>query len=227
MDVVLAELDRAFGVGVGRTAAIAGCSPHCFSAAELERLSGPLDRIPERELSRAVFKWGTTLDASVGWLRWVSPRLLRGVVEKSSDAELVGCRMFVADWRSWPEAAAIEGFCAGYWRAALSGAGCSAVDALSFLVALTGAVEPWLRIWTEDAGPVADGHFRELWQRWAMEILGGELDVCVYRDGPNIAPALAAWVLAEAPARIRRGALDPGGEWLLAQLPLPPESRWR
>ncbi|MEV6275453.1 hypothetical protein [Nocardia sp. NPDC051832] len=206
---MVGELERAFGGRAGRIGVVEGCS-HCFSAGELERLSGAVDRISERELSRAVFKWGNTLDGSVEWMRWVAPRLLRGVAEGGSsfDPGLVGCRLFAAGWLEWPEAGAIRAFCESYWREVLSDPDYSVTRELCFLVPLADAVEPWLRIWSQVSGPVADRHFRELWQEWANEVLAGRLEVSCYREGPNIAPALADWIIAEAPKRIRAGDLE-------------------
>ncbi|MFC9897355.1 hypothetical protein ACFVMC_27010 [Nocardia sp. NPDC127579] len=199
MEAALTALDRAFGRRTGRTRPIEGCS-HCFSAEELRRLSGPLDAIPDSELFHAVFSWGSTLDDSVPWLRWIAPRLLRAVAEGGSalDPEMVGCRLYAARWRDWPEAEAIRVFCETLWREALSDAEGAPRLELCFLVPLTDTVEPWLAIWSQTSGAVADQHFRELWQAWGTAILAGRLDVCCYREGPNIAPVLRDWVLAES-----------------------------
>ncbi|GAB2678061.1 hypothetical protein GCM10027088_67000 [Nocardia goodfellowii] len=195
---------------------------------ELERLSGPVEEIAERELLRAVWKWGSTFDGGGEWMRWVAPRLLRWVGEDGAwiDGELVGCRLFAAGWREWAEAGVIEKFCEALWRETLAGSDRSVPVVLSFLVSLTDAVEPWLDVWSRTSGAAADRHFRELWREWGQQLLGGRLEVCCYREGPNIAPVLADWVIAEAPRRIRDGDLDEVSAWMLEQLPLPPDRRW-
>jgi len=228
----LDQIDRAFGPRIGRTAPVEACS-HCFTEDELAELSGPPALISEDNLFHAVFSWGSTLDDSVAWLRWVTPRLMRDMVldGRLLDDEMLGVRLNKAGWREWPESErqAIEALCSALWRLTLA----SPVDewtvtgALAFLVPLTRDVEPWLRIWTETPGRPADLKVAELWREWGDRILAGELDISVYAEGPNIAPDLADWLLRHGTARVAEGDLDELAAWSLAQLPLPEEERWR
>ncbi|MEY9928422.1 hypothetical protein ABH926_003061 [Catenulispora sp. GP43] len=225
-------IDRAFGPRTGRTAPVDGCR-HCYTEEELARLSGPAGQIAEAELFDAVFSWGNTLDDSVAWLRWVTPRLMRDMMETGQllDDEMVAVRLHKAEWREWPpaERQAIETLCSAWWRTALAGP----VDewpvtgALAFLVPLTREIAPWLEIWTRTPGRSADLQVAELWREWGQQILAGELDISVYVDGPNIAPDLADWLLRHGAARLADGDLDELSAWSLAQLPLPAEERWR
>jgi hypothetical protein len=235
MDTVaeaLDEVDRAFGRRTGRTAAVDGCRRCCFTGAELDALSGPVAAIGDPALFHAVFSWGNTLDRSVEWLRWVTPRLLRGMAEgQLIDDEMLACRLSAAGWREWPDAErdAIEALCAAYWRATLTNQAeeCSATGALRFLVPLTGEIAPWLEIWSGTSGRGADLQIARLWREWGQDILAGELDVAVYAQGPNIAPELAAWLIGHGAPRLAEGDLDELSAWSLAQLALPPEHRWR
>jgi hypothetical protein len=228
----LDQLDSAFGPRAGRTQPIEGCL-HCFTPSALDVLSGPVDCIDGADLVRALSKWGGTLDASVAWMRWVAPRLLRGVVEGTqADGELVAARLHAAGWAEWPdpEHQAVEALCVAWWRAVLSGGidGASAVTALSFLVPLTGAVVPWLEIWSATPGRFADQQAGELWREWGYPVLDDELRVAIYAEGPNIAPDLAAWFRRGGARRaLAAGGLDELSAWSLAQLPLPAEERWR
>lgn len=228
----LDAVDRAFGSRTGRTAPIEGCR-HCFTEAELAELAGPPDLIRAENLFDAVFRWGSTLDDSVEWLRWVTPRLMRDMLLDGQllDDEMLGVRLAQAGWRDWPaqERQAIEALCVAWWRLTLT----SPVDewpvtgALAFLVPLTRDIGPWLEIWTETPGRPADLKVAELWREWGDRILAGELDISVYAKGPNIAPALADWLLRHGAARLTDGDLDELAAWSLAQLPLPAEERWR
>ncbi|WP_194895305.1 hypothetical protein [Catenulispora pinisilvae] len=79
----LNEIDRAFGPRTGRTVPVDGCR-HCFTEDELAELSGPVARISDGNLHHAMFSWGGTLDESVDWLRWVTPGLLRSMMESGA-----------------------------------------------------------------------------------------------------------------------------------------------
>jgi hypothetical protein len=230
----LDEVDRAFGPRTGRTAPVDGCRGHCFTDAELDELSGPVAEISEWTLFHAVSSWGNTLDGSVEWLRWVTPRLLRAMFTADTqlvDDEMLAVRLAAAGWRDWPgaERQAMEALCTAFWRAVLTGPAdeWSASAALCFLVPLTGEIASWLRIWSGTPGRSADVQVAELWQQWDQDILSGELDVAVYQKGPNIAPELADWLLDHGMRRLAEGDLDELKAWSLAQLPLPPEERWR
>lgn len=233
IDKALAGIDRAFGPRTGRTAPVDGCRRCCFTEAELAELSGPVGHIDDRNLFRAVTRWGGTLDDSVDWLRWVTPRLLRGMMENALllDDQMIGVRLDKARWREWPaeERQAIEELCSAWWQQALTGPvdEWSVTGALEFLVPLTRETTPWLEIWTATPGRSADLHVAELWREWGRRILGGELDISVYAVGPNIAPDLADWLIRHGAARLADGDLDELSAWSLAQLPLPADERWR
>lgn len=228
----LDQIDRAFGPRTGRTAPIDGCR-HCFTEDELAELSGPPARIADANLFHAVFCWGGTLDDSVQWMRWLTPRLLRDMMANGSllDDQMIGVRLNKAGWQEWPDAErqAIETLCSAWWQVALTGPvdEWSATGALAFLVPLTREIAPWLRIWTQTPGRSADLQVAELWQEWNEQILAGELDISVYADGPDIAPELADWLIRYGAARLADGDLDELSAWSLAQLPLPADERWR
>ena len=230
----LDNIDRAFGPRTGRTAPVDGCRRCCFTEDQLAQLSGPVGQISDGELSHAVFSWGNTLDASVEWLRWVTPRLLRDMMEEGRlllDDQMIGVRLNKAGWREWPsrERQAIEALCLAWWQETLAGPvdGGPPSMALDFLVPLTREIFPWLEIWTATPGRAADLKVAALWKEWGDRILAGELDISVYADGPNIAPDLADWLLRHGAARLADGDLDEPAAWSLAQLPLPEEERWR
>ena len=228
----LDQIDRAFGPRTGRTAPVDGCS-HCYTEDELAELSGPPTLISDDNLFHAVFSWGGTLDDSVAWLRWVTPRLMRDMVLDGQllDDEMLGVRLNKAGWREWPEAErqAIEALCSAWWRLTLASPADEwpVTGALAFLVPLTRDIGPRLRIWTETPGRSADLKVAELWREWGLRILAGELDISVYVDGPNIAPDLADWLIHHGAARVADGDLDELAAWSLAQLPLPVDERWR
>lgn len=228
----LDQIDRAFGPRTGRTSPIDGCR-HCFTEAELADLCGPPARIADSKLFHAVFRWGNTLDDSVQWMRWITPRLLRDMMQNAHlpDDELIGARLNKAGWQNWPpaERQAIETLCTAWWKTTLTSPvdEWSAPQALTFLVPLTRDLTPWLHTWTHTPGRPADLQIANLWHTWGQEILTGHLDISVYADGPNIAPALSTWLIHHATPRLAPGDLDELATWSLAQLPLPENERWR
>lgn len=114
----LAALDRTF-VTTDRIGPIEACT-HCFEPSDLTTLGGPVDQIPEALFTRALSRWGGTVDANPRyWRRW-TPRTLRALINGNlaMDEERLAQKFQEADWRNWPphETAAVEAVLTAWLR---------------------------------------------------------------------------------------------------------------
>ncbi|GAA1992936.1 hypothetical protein [Catenulispora subtropica] len=212
LSAALAEADRAFGPRTDSIGPVDGCT-HCFDAEHLRTIGGPVDDIPEWLFSRALGKWGTTMDADSRLWRRLTPRILREMTRGTlhKDESLMARKFNEAGWRDWPprETAALEDVCHAWWHAALAGMSQgSAVTVLGFVVPLTGGVQPWLDRWDTHQDRAAALQLRDLWQSWMPELLDGRLDVSFGGEGPDIAASVSTWLLQQSPERLDLGGFN-------------------
>lgn len=90
-----------------------------------------------------------------------------------------------------------------------------------------GEVKHWLERWSATPGPRADQQLAVLCWWWLPDLLAGDLDVSFSGDLPNISAELSAWLIAQAPVRLKAGDLEPIDAYQLSQLPLPEDQRYR
>jgi hypothetical protein len=209
LSTALAEADRTFGPRPGGVGPVDGCS-HCFDAEHLRMIGGPVDGIPDWLFSRALSKWGTTMDADVRLWRRFTPRILREMTGRTLhiDESLIARKFNEASWRDWPprETAVLEDVCHAWWQAALAGVSpASAVTVLGFVVPFTGDVQTWLDHWDTCQDRAAALQLRDLWQSWMPELLDGRLDVSFSGEGSDIAAPVSAWMLRQPPQRLDLG----------------------
>jgi hypothetical protein len=231
LDAALVGLERAFGPRRDRIAPVHACT-HCFDPEYLSTLAGPVAEIPDRIFSRAVSKWGTTMDSNVLLWRRLSPRILSQMAGQSLhiDETLLARKFGEARWQDWAdeERLAIAEFCEGWFEAALTAAdGPNAIDVLPFVAVMHQGVEHWLKVWSSTAGRRADEQLALLAAWWLPDLLNGDLDVSFSGDLPDISAEVTAWLLAEAPSRLVDGDLSADDTYRLSQLALPEAQRWR
>lgn len=231
LSAALAEMDRAFGPRADSVGPVDGCG-HCFDPEHLRLIGGPVDAIPDWLFSRAVSKWGTTMDADRRLWRRFTPRIMRQLTGGSLHiAEGLVARKFnEAGWRDWPdgERAAFEGVCDAWWQTVLATQrGTSATTALEFLVLLTGDVDVWLGRWDTAAGRGAAAQFRDLWASWGLDLLTGELNINFFGAAVDVAPQVTAWILRQGERFLELVDFEERDLYALRQLALPETERWR
>jgi hypothetical protein len=225
------RLDAVFGPRRDRIGPVDACS-HCFSAEDLRVLAGPVDEIPERLFCSALMDWGSTMDADVGLWRRLAPRTLREMAEQRLhiDESWMARKFGEAQWREWPEheREAVSEFCEAWFATVLTASASPAVvDVLPFVAVMYGEVAHWLDRWAATPGPRADHQLAHLAAWWLPDLLGGQLDVSFSGELPDISAELSAWLVAQAPARLSEGDMEPTDAYLLSQLPLPEDQRYR
>lgn len=224
-------LEAAFGRRRDRIGAVEACL-HCFSAEQLIVLAGPVDEIPDALFSRALMKWGSTMESDVLlWRRW-TPRILRQIAERRLhiDESWMARKFGEAKWWEWPvgEREAVAEFCEAWFATALTAeSGPVAVDVLPFVAVLFRGLTHWLERWAATPGRRAEQQLAWMAGWWLPDLISGELDLSFSGDLPDVAAELSAWLVAQAPSRLRDGDLKPIDAYQLSQLPLPEGRRWR
>lgn len=231
LDAALAGLDRAFGPRRGRIAPVDACT-HCFDSEELAVLAGPVADIPERLFSHTIFSWGTTMDANVPLWRRLTPRILRQLADGTLhiDESFIARKFGEAGWRGWAddERHAVSEFCEAQFESALTApSGPNAITVLPFVGGMYNGITHWLQAWSATHGRRADEQLAHLASWWMPDLLSGSLDISFSGELPDIAQELTAWLLAEAPSRLRGDDLSTEDAYCLSQLALPQAQRWR
>ncbi|GAA2840239.1 hypothetical protein GCM10010441_75720 [Kitasatospora paracochleata] len=138
------------------------------------------------------------------------------VADRGTDPEtdavhgLVASRLLAADWRHWPapERDALEGVWRAWWQSALHHhpAGQHITDVLETVSVGTGALAPWLAIWSATRTETADRHLADAldsWLRWG-EL--ADLHLGFYNE-LHATPELLPWLLSLENGRIHAAQL--------------------
>ncbi|MFD9791386.1 hypothetical protein ACFWXK_10585 [Streptomyces sp. NPDC059070] len=197
-------LDAAFATPAVPFFSVGGCT-HCYSAADLEALAGPVHQVPEDLLYSIAHKNPDHWDDFPGLYRRLTPRIVRLLTADRLDHALVASRLLAADWRSWPlpERTALEGVWHAWWRAALHShpAIGHISDILGTLAVTTGTPAPWLAVWAETRIEASDLHLSDALEHWLFQGELADLRLGFY-DELHATPALLPWLLSLQDGRI-------------------------
>ncbi|WP_237773187.1 hypothetical protein [Streptomyces luteocolor] len=212
-----AALDRLTATLHGMTAHPdeAQCDCHWGSEEELALL-----KVPGRELDPDLLErtW-----RAPDWrdhpalLRRILPQfaahLVDGRIEALFGMAEVGHCLARGKWQEWPEGqgAAVEEFLRAWWAWTLTEPEppVPAHDVLTVCAEASGTPSPWLGMWQQFAGPVADRHLAEAVAEWEYDLLGDALPWAAWDRAEEKRRKLAAWLVRRAPDRLRaHGAPD-------------------
>ncbi|MQA04665.1 MAG: hypothetical protein GEV07_18760 [Streptosporangiales bacterium] len=181
LEAAVGELPKAFGPD--RPSSVGGRA-HCYTSDELAILAGPRNEIPVDLISQVAREVPDHWDDFAGLYRRLTPRILPPLVtgDLPVDEALVGERLHEAVLAQWPaaERAAVDRNCQAWWRATLEQhpRQPTAMQALEFLVAYSGDVQPWLDGWTAAARPAASKHLADLCDH-AVNYIDGNNRICL------------------------------------------------
>lgn len=88
------------------------------------------------------------------------------------------------------------------------------------------AVGPWLGVWETLTGPPADAHLAALTEQWEWELIGDQLPWSGWDNEEEIRTELTAWLVRNAPTRLRAHGAPPELLNRIRLLGLPGADRW-
>ncbi|MFJ4814623.1 hypothetical protein [Streptomyces sp. NPDC088801] len=206
----LDALDRAFASE--GPFAVTGCT-HCYGDQDLAALSGPLDLIADDLLSAVAAEVPSHWDDFPRLYRRLAPRIVRLAVtgRLHVDENLIASRLVAAGWTTWdaPLTSALHEVWAAWWQAALHArpGPVSIREILSLITVATGALRPWLDIWTDTRTETADTQLAELVDDVLVEYEITELRMGFY-DEYDASAELLSWLLTEVRDRADDARLD-------------------
>ncbi|WP_433217462.1 hypothetical protein [Microtetraspora malaysiensis] len=185
------------------------CECHWGSAEELAQLKVPDVELDLDLLHRAWRPLDWNDHASV--LRRVLPQLSRvlvgGLVEPFFDMEEIGRSFARGQWQQWPDehAAAIWEFLNAWWAHTLidPDPAVPAHEVLALCSEASAALSPWLHVWEAQTSSVADHHLAKAVAHWEYDLLGDQLPWGTWEDEDEMRIELTAWLIRNAPARLR------------------------
>ncbi|MZF84701.1 hypothetical protein [Streptomyces sp. SID5643] len=206
----LDALDRAFASE--EPFPVAGCT-YCYGDEGLAELSGPLDLISDDLLCAVAAKVPSHWDDFPRLYRRLTPRIIRSAVtgRLHVDENIIGSRLAEAEWTTWdaPLAGALHDVWAAWWRATLDSrpGPVSVRDTLSLITVATGALRPWLDIWTATRTDAADAQLAHFIDDVLVEYEITELHMGCY-DEYDASAELLSWLLTEVRGRADDARLD-------------------
>ena len=191
-----------------------GCG-YCFDEADLEALSGPIDRIPERLLSKVAAKHPSHWGDFASLYRKLTPRIVSLLVygDLHIDVDLIADRFFASGcWYMWAddERDAMLAVCEAWWDDTLRSYPRQpwAYEVLGFLVTTPVPLTTWLAALDAQPPGPADLHARDLCQWSLPELLAGDLTVG-WASKIDITAEVTRWVLESARPRLARVPTQP------------------
>ncbi|MEU0169981.1 hypothetical protein ABZ214_31810 [Streptomyces iakyrus] len=206
----LDALDRAFASE--RPFPVIGCT-YCYGAEDLAALSGRLDLISDGLLCAVAAEVPSHWDDFPRLYRRLTPRIIRSAVtgRLHVDENLIASRLVAAEWTTWdaPLAGALHDVWAAWWRATLHSrpGPVSVRQTLSLITVATGALRPWLDIWTATRTDAADAQLAHFIDDVLVEYEITELHMGFY-DEYDASAELLSWLLTEMRARADDPRLD-------------------
>ncbi|MFF4262559.1 hypothetical protein ACFY7Y_30920 [Streptomyces virginiae] len=172
-------------------------------------------------------------------LRRVLPQFARvltgGLGAYAYDIDKVGISFHRAAWQQWPapQRAAVREFLHAWWaHTLLTPDPAVPVHALLPLCAEASAdIGPWLAVWEDLRHPVADRHLTDMIDEWEWDLLEDALPwrswfVWSEEETEDVRTELAAWLVREAPARLRATGAPSELRHAVRLLGLPHADRW-
>lgn len=202
----LYALDAAFAPPSERPFTVGGCTA-CYGQADLDALSGPVDRVPEDLIPHVAAEVPDHWDDFPALYRRMTPRIVRLLAtgRLHVDHGLIASRLLDAGWRDWvpAEREALEKVWHAWWRSALHEyPGTDPVTSVLETISVsTGTLAPWLGIWAETRTENADKHLRDAAQDWLIEGDLADLYLGFYNE-LHATPELVPWILNTAEGRI-------------------------
>jgi hypothetical protein len=206
----LDALDRAFASE--EPFPVSGCT-YCYGDEGLAELSGPLDLITDDLLCAVAAEVPSHWDDFPRLYRRLAPRIVRSAVtgRLHVDENLIASRLVAAEWTTWdaPLAGALHDVWAAWWHATLhsSPGPVSVRDTLSLITVATGALRPWLDIWTATRTDAADAQLADFIDDVLVEYEITELHMGFY-DEYDASAELLSWLLTEVRDRADDARLD-------------------
>ncbi|MFE9029503.1 hypothetical protein ACFYOA_25125 [Streptomyces iakyrus] len=206
----LDALDRAFASE--KPFPVTGCT-YCYGDEGLAELSGPLDLITDDLLSSVAAKVPSHWGDFPRLYRRLTPRIIRSAVtgRLHVDENLVASHLVAAEWTTWdaPLADALHDVWAAWWRATLHSrpGPVSVRQTLSLITVATGALRPWLDIWTATRTDAADAQLADFIDDVLVEYEITELRMGFY-DEYDASAELLSWLLTEMRDRADDARLD-------------------
>jgi hypothetical protein len=194
----LDALDAAYAPLSERPFTAGGCT-HCYTQADLDALSGPVDRVPQDLIPHVAAEATDHWDDFPAVYRRMTPRIIRRLVtgQLHVDHGLIASRLLAAGWRDWAPAErdALEQVWHAWWRSALHEyPGIEPVtEVLETISVSTGTLAPWLAIWAETPTEAADRHLRDALDKWLFEGQLADLRLGFYDElhaTPELLPSL-------------------------------------
>ncbi|MFJ2414433.1 hypothetical protein [Streptomyces brevispora] len=227
-----AALDRLAVTFAGLTARSDehNCVCHWGDAEELALLKTADTELDPDLLRRTWDAPDWTDHASV--LRRILPQFARTLVGGPADPwQAEAGRSFARGrWQCWPaeQAGAVREFLHAWWADTLTDPS-PAVPVHDVLVVITeasAAVGPWLGVWETLTGPPADAHLAALAEQWEWELIGDQLPWSGWDNEEEIRTELTAWLVRNAPTRLRAHGAPPELLNRIRLLGLPGADRW-
>ncbi|MEV5977062.1 hypothetical protein [Streptomyces sp. NPDC052114] len=139
--------------------------------------------------------------------------LVRGAIQPLFGMAEVGHCLAKGTWQEWPDeqAAAVREFLRAWWAWTLTEPEppVPAHELLALCTEASGTPSPWLGMWQQLAGPVADRHLTRAVAEWEYELLGDALPWHAWENEDANRRKLTAWLVRLAPDRLRAdGAPD-------------------
>ncbi|MFF8934429.1 hypothetical protein ACF08O_06735 [Streptomyces paradoxus] len=206
----LDTLDRAFASE--EPFPVTGCT-YCYGDQDLADLSGPLDLIADDLLSAVAAEVPSHWDDFPRLYRRLAPRIIRSAVtgRLHVDENLIASRLVAAEWTTWdaPLAGAVHDVWAAWWQATLHTrpGPVSVRETLSLITVATGALRPWLDVWTGTRAETADAQLADLLDDVLVEYEITELHMGFY-DEYDASAELLSWLLTEVRDRADDARLD-------------------
>ncbi|MEU3937593.1 hypothetical protein AB0E85_37020 [Streptomyces sp. NPDC029044] len=203
-------LDRAFASQTPFP--VTGCT-YCYGDEDLAELSGPLDLISDDLLCAVAAEVPSHWDDFPRLYRRLAPRIIRSAVtgRLHVDENLIASRLVEAEWTTWdaPLTGALHDVWAAWWRATLHSrpGPVSVRQTLSLVTVATGALRPWLDIWTATRTEAADAQLADFVDDVLVEYEITELHMGFY-DEYDASAELLSWLLTEVRDRVDDARLD-------------------
>ncbi|SHM70333.1 hypothetical protein [Streptomyces yunnanensis] len=200
----LDALDAAFAPRTELPVSVGGCT-HCYSAADLEALAGPVHQIADDLIRCVAHEAPSHWDDFPGLYRKLTPRTIRFLVADKLNHDMVASWFIAAAWRNWTatECAALEDVWHAWWRSALHSHPSTGdvTHVLETLGVITGTLAPWLTTWAQTRTEAADLHLRDALDQWLIEDELADLHFGFYKE-LHATPELLPWLLSLEDGRI-------------------------
>lgn len=185
------------------------CECHWGSAEELAQLKVAYTELDPDLLRRTWQAPDWSDHASV--LRRILPQfateLVKGSVEGFSGLEEAGRSFARGHWQQWPtgQAEAVAEFLRAWWADTLTDPDppVPAHEVLAMITEASAALTPWLTTWETLTDRPADAHLAEAVAKWEYDLLGDQLPWDCWENGEETRTELTAWLVRNAPARLR------------------------